>query len=88
MKWPQVDFISASSRLTLTEYVQAIGDLSLVIDMVVGAAQRMMAYPKFGMAIHQEVSEDAAVGYQRLVDAGFTSRILVDNSDSKNCKAP
>ncbi len=35
--WPEVEIVSASTPMTLDEYVNSIGDARLVIDMLVGA---------------------------------------------------
>ncbi|MGW7527440.1 YdcF family protein [Streptomyces sp. NPDC054783] len=51
--WPEVEIISASSPMTLDEYVDSIGDARLVIDMLVGALQRLLIHPEQGFMISQ-----------------------------------
>lgn len=75
-KWPDVEWVSASTPMTLADYVESIGDARLVIDMLVGAQQRIMIYPQQGFMVEQPVPEDVAAAYACLRDAGFTSRLL------------
>ncbi|CAM5695751.1 YdcF family protein OS=Streptomyces tendae OX=1932 GN=GUR47_26250 PE=4 SV=1 [Streptomyces tendae] len=67
--------------MTLGDYVDSIGDEHLVIDMLVGAQQRLMIYPQQGFMIEQFVPEDVAAAYERLRDAGFTSRLVADTAE-------
>ncbi len=43
---PEVEIVSASTPMTLDEYVNSTSDARLVIDMLVGALQRLMIYPR------------------------------------------
>lgn len=74
--WPEVEVVCASEPLKLDDYVQSIGDEKLVIDMLVGDLQRVIEYPKQGFAIEQDVPADVSAAYDRLLAAGFDSRIL------------
>ncbi|MFE7106282.1 YdcF family protein [Streptomyces sp. NPDC057575] len=74
--WPEVEFVSASAPMTLAEYVDSIKDPRLVLDMLVGAQQRLLIYPEQGFMIRQEVPDAVAVAYERLCAAGFTSRLV------------
>ncbi|MGW6058433.1 YdcF family protein [Streptomyces sp. NPDC055189] len=74
--WPEVTWVSSSAAMTLSEYVDSIGNARLVIDMLVGAQQRLMTYPERGFVIRQQVPEWARLAYGRLCDAGFTSRLI------------
>ncbi|MFD8885285.1 YdcF family protein [Streptomyces erythrochromogenes] len=74
--WPEVEVVSASTALTFTEYVDSIGDPKLVIDMLVGALQRLQVYPEQGFMVHLPVPAPVLAAYQRLCDAGFTSRLV------------
>jgi hypothetical protein len=56
--------------------VTSIGDVKRVIDMLVGDTQRIEEYARRGYAIPQNVPADVRAAYSRLVDAGFTSRLL------------
>lgn len=66
--------------MTFEAYVDSIGDARLVIDMLVGALQRLMIYPKQGFMIPQAVPNDVAAAYERLCHGGFTSRIVADET--------
>lgn len=74
--WPGVDIVSASTPMTFEEYAASIGDDRMVIDMLVGALQRLLVYPAQGFMIEQPVPEEIAAAYERLVGAGFTSRLI------------
>nr|WP_156698656.1 YdcF family protein [Streptomyces sp. Z38] len=81
--WPEVEWVSASTPMTLADYGDSIGDVRLVIDMLVGAQQRLMIYPQQGFLIEQFVPDDVAAAYERLRDAGFTSRLVADTAERK-----
>ncbi|MGP3923896.1 YdcF family protein [Streptomyces sp. 8N616] len=74
--WPEVEVVCASDPLDFADYVKSIGDEKLVIDTMVGDLQRVIEYPKFGFAIEQEVPGDIYAAYERLLRAGFDSRLL------------
>lgn len=74
--WPEVEWVSASIPMSLAEYVDSIQDARLVIDMLVGAQQRLGVYPKQGFMIEQEVPSDVVMAYERLRSEGFTSRLV------------
>ncbi|MFF8715586.1 YdcF family protein [Streptomyces sp. NPDC015184] len=76
--WPGVEFVSASGPMTFEEYVASIGDDRLVIDMLVGALQRLMVYPARGFMVEDPVPDEVAAAYERLCRAGFTSRLVTD----------
>ncbi|WP_399886674.1 YdcF family protein [Streptomyces sp. BBFR51] len=80
--WPEVEIVSASSPMTLNEYVDSIGDARTVIDMLVGALQRLLVYPDQGFLISQSVPADVIEAYERLCQAGFTSRLLTTGAPS------
>ncbi|MFF1919209.1 YdcF family protein [Streptomyces sp. NPDC058221] len=76
--WPAVEIVSASTLMTFDDYVESIGDARLVIDMLVGALQRLLIYPDQGFMISQSVPTDVTAAYERLRSAGFTSRLVPD----------
>ncbi|BBC34580.1 uncharacterized protein SGFS_058740 [Streptomyces graminofaciens] len=79
--WPEIEWVSASTPMTLPDYVDSIGDARLVIDMLVGAQQRLMVYPRQGFMVEQEVPEDVLAAYERLCGEGFTSRLVPEAAD-------
>lgn len=74
--WPELDVICASRPLPLDDYIAGIGDVDRVINMLVGDTQRIIEYPKRGFAIPQEMPAEVEAAYRRLIEAGFTSRLL------------
>ncbi|MEV7288249.1 YdcF family protein [Streptomyces sp. NPDC093252] len=78
--WPEVEWVSASTRMSLADYIDSIGDARLVIDMVVGAQQRVVIYPRQGLMVEQDVPGGVGAAFERLCDAGFTSRLVADTA--------
>lgn len=74
--WPEVEIVSASTLMTFEDYADSIGDIRLVIDMLVGALQRLQIYPEQGFMISQAVPTAVASAYERLCREGFTSRLV------------
>ncbi|MET7927880.1 YdcF family protein [Streptomyces sp. NPDC005349] len=74
--WPNVNWVSASASMTFVEYVDSIQDARLVIDMLVGAQQRLMVYPEQGFLISQEIPQPAIEAFERLRAEGFTTRLI------------
>ncbi len=74
--WPEADVVCASEPLELDDYIKSIGDEKLVVDMLVGDLQRVIEYPKLGFAIEQDVPGDVYDAYERLLGAGFDSRLI------------
>ncbi|GGW45125.1 YdcF family protein [Streptomyces galilaeus] len=80
--WPEVDFVSASTSMKLSEYVESIQDVNLVIDMLAGSLQRLLIYPAQGFMISQDVPTEVTSAYRRLASRGFTSRLTVKDYPS------
>lgn len=74
--WPEVEIVSASTPMTLTDYVDSIGDARRVIDMLVGALQRLLIYPEQGFVVALPVPDGVMRAYDRLRNEGFTSRLV------------
>ncbi|MFC7266395.1 YdcF family protein [Streptomyces lutosisoli] len=74
--WPEVDVVCASEPLELDDYIKSIGDEKLVVDMLVGDLQRVIEYPKLDFAVAQDVPGDVYDAYERLLGAGFDSRLI------------
>lgn len=74
--WPDVEVVCASEPLKFDAYLDSIGDPRLVIDMLVGDLQRVIEYPKQGFAIEQDVPWVVRDAYHRLIEAGYTSRLM------------
>ncbi|MGH3387776.1 MAG: YdcF family protein [Actinomadura sp.] len=74
--WPDLAINCASRPLPLDDYIDGIGDVNRVINMLVGDTQRIMIYPERGFAISQDVPPEVEAAYRRLIEAGFTSRLI------------
>ncbi|MPY33225.1 YdcF family protein [Streptomyces adustus] len=74
--WPEVEVVCASTSMSLEAYTDSIGDARMVIDMIVGALQRVLVFPSWGLAIEQNVPVAVVAAYERLCTEGFTSRLL------------
>jgi uncharacterized SAM-binding protein YcdF (DUF218 family) len=78
--WPEVEVLCASLPLPLDDYVASIGDVKKVIDMLVGDTQRIEEYARMGFAIPQDIPSKVRAAFDRLVAAGYTSRLIPDAS--------
>lgn len=74
--WPSVDFFCSATQQSLDDYVNSIGDSKRVIDMLVGDTQRLTVYADAGFAIPVSIPEQVQAAYRRLVEAGYTSRLI------------
>lgn len=74
--WPDVQIVCASEPIELAKYIDGIGDAGLVLDMLVGDLQRIIEYPALGFAVEQEVADEVYAAFERLIDAGHTSRLM------------
>ncbi|MFI1809907.1 YdcF family protein [Streptomyces sp. NPDC020422] len=74
--WPGIEILSASAPMRLAKYVDLIGDPKLVLDMLVGAQQRLLLYPDQGFMLRQEIPASVMAAYKRLCAEGFTSRLI------------
>lgn len=74
--WPGLSVTCSSDDLSYDEYVEVLGDEKLVIDMIVGDLQRILLYPEQDFAVAQEVPDRVRAAYERLIAAGFTSRLI------------
>ncbi|AXB44991.1 YdcF family protein [Amycolatopsis albispora] len=75
-RWPGVEIRCSADRRPLHAYTAGIGDATLVIDMLVGEAQRLTRYAELGHTINQDVPGEITAAYHRLAAAGYTSRLL------------
>ncbi|GLY35256.1 hypothetical protein Amsp01_012800 [Amycolatopsis sp. NBRC 101858] len=74
--WPEVEFLCSAIQQPLADYVESIGDPKRVIDMLVGDTQRLNVYADAGYAIAQQIPADVEAAYDRLVTAGYDSRLI------------
>jgi hypothetical protein len=62
----------------LDEYLRRIGDVDRVISMLVGETQRVIRYAERGFTVRQSMPEQVVAAYRRLVEAGYTRRLIRD----------
>lgn len=74
--WPEIEVTCASLPVPLDDYVKSIGNPDRVVNMLVGDTQRITQYAKLGYAIEQPVPAKVQSAYERLVQAGYTSRLI------------
>ncbi|MGW1280727.1 YdcF family protein [Streptomyces tsukubensis] len=74
--WPEAEVVCASEPLEFDDYIKSIGDEKLVVDMLVGDLQRVIEYPALGFAVEQDVPGVVHDAYERLLRAGFDSRLI------------
>lgn len=74
--WPEINVVCSSQPLPLDEYIAGIGDVDRVINMLVGDTQRITEYSRRGFAIEQDMPDNVVDAFQRLVTAGYTSRLI------------
>ncbi|MCA1280353.1 YdcF family protein [Saccharopolyspora sp. 7B] len=75
-RWPEAEFRCAATRQSLADYVESIGDPDRVITMLVGDTQRITRYAELGFAAPQPVPAEVHEAYLRLVEAGYTGRLI------------
>lgn len=74
--WPEVDIVCTGAQQDLDTYVASINDPRRVVDMLVGDTQRLDLQGKSGEIAPQEIPQDVRDAFERLVQAGYTSRII------------
>ena len=62
--------------MSLESYIDKIGDLNRVINMLVGDTQRVWVYAERGYSIPQTLPVEVREAFDHLVDAGFTARLI------------
>ncbi|MER7939161.1 YdcF family protein [Streptomyces sp. NPDC094458] len=78
--WPAITPICSSTSMSFRGYVTSIGDARIVIEMMVGATQRVLLYPKLGFTIPQSTPGEVVAAFERLCLEGFTSRLVAAGS--------
>lgn len=75
--WPEVSPVCAATPLSLDDYIASIGDTQRVVDTLVGDTQRVAEYGHRGFSEVQPMPDEVRAATKRLVQAGFTSRLLM-----------
>jgi uncharacterized SAM-binding protein YcdF (DUF218 family) len=78
--WPEKDLIVTSPRVSLDDYLRHYTNESLsvddVISIMVGDLQRIRLYADKGFQIPQDIPDDVWRAYERLVEAGYDTRLV------------
>ncbi|GAA2234366.1 YdcF family protein [Promicromonospora sukumoe] len=74
--WPGLEVVCSARWQSLEDYIVSIGDEQRVLSMLVGDTQRLWVYADAGFAVPVEVPDDVRAAYERLVAAGYTSRLV------------
>jgi uncharacterized SAM-binding protein YcdF (DUF218 family) len=74
--WPGPDVMCSAEQLPMDKYIAGIGDTKRVVDMLVGDTQRLQLDWQNGWGIEQEIPGQVWAAYERLIAAGFTSRVI------------
>ena len=73
--WPDLN-VTCSARTQSSPNIASIGDADRMPNMLVGDTQRIWVYADAGYAEPQAISNDTMDAYRRLVDAGYTRRLI------------
>jgi uncharacterized SAM-binding protein YcdF (DUF218 family) len=74
--WPEVDVVCSVQLIQLRAYLDQIGDTDLVINTIVADAQRVTLDHTAGHACHQHMPDSVLSAHERLMDAGYTRRVV------------
>jgi uncharacterized SAM-binding protein YcdF (DUF218 family) len=77
--WPELDVVCSARGESLDDYVASIGDVNRVLNMLVGDTQRIWLYARQGFAVPQPIDDRTLAAYERLVNAGFNTRLLEES---------
>ena len=78
-RWPELDVIVTSPQVSFDDYPNDAISRDDVIHIMVGDLQRLIVYAGKGWSIPQTIPADVRVAFDRLVEAGFTRRLIRDD---------
>ena len=78
-RWPELDVIVTSPQVSFDDYPNDAIRRDDVIHIMVGDLQRLILYAEKGWSIPQTIPADVRVAFDRLVEAGFTRRLIRDD---------
>jgi uncharacterized SAM-binding protein YcdF (DUF218 family) len=77
-RWPELEVVVTSPRIGFDAYPTVDIEKDDVIDIMVGDLQRLVVYGRKGWSVPQDVPAEVTEAYERLVEAGYTRRLLKD----------
>jgi uncharacterized SAM-binding protein YcdF (DUF218 family) len=77
-RWPELDVIVTSPQIDFDDYPNAAISFDDVIHIMVGDLQRLMLYADKGWSAAQEIPGDVMEAFERLIQAGYTRRLVRD----------
>jgi len=75
-RWPELEVAVTSPRIAFDAYPTLDIRKDDVIHIMVGDLQRLIVYGRKGWSISQDVPAEVMEAYERLVEAGYTCRLL------------
>jgi uncharacterized SAM-binding protein YcdF (DUF218 family) len=75
-RWPELEVVVTSPQIDFDAYATGGIRRDDVIDIMVGDLQRLVVYGRKGWSVPQDVPAEVTEAYDRLVEAGYTRRLL------------
>jgi len=77
-RWPELDVSVTSPQLDLDSYPNDLISREDVVHIMVGDFQRLFLYAQRGWSAPLEIPPEVMEAYRRLVEAGYTGRLIQD----------
>jgi uncharacterized SAM-binding protein YcdF (DUF218 family) len=81
--WPLQEAIVTSPQQSFEDYSNGHYDKEKLINIMVGDVQRIIKYPKKGFQISQEVPDKVLDAYNKLINFGYTERLIEAGKEKK-----
>jgi len=75
-RWPEVEVVVTSPQIAFDDYPRPDITREDVIHIMLGDLQRLTVYGEKGWSARQEIPADVQGAFERLVQAGYTRRLL------------
>ena len=74
--WPELSVVCSARAQSFEDYLFTVSDDDRVLNMLVGDTQRIWKYANAGFAEPQPIDTETLAAFERLVDRGYTSRLI------------
>lgn len=81
-RWPGLEVIVTSPQIAYEDYPREGISRDDVIHIMLGDLQRLIVYGEKGWSTAQEIPPEVMGAYRRLVEAGYTRRLLSSSQES------